>query len=191
MSIEFLPIFPTVIGYKQDIAFTDKALLNAKEILNDKNNLTNAWNYKNTYGNLTIAQDKSIEYISQYIIQFAKEYLQNTMVLIEKLNLDVELFFSEMNSGDHHGTHAHPNCLLSGICYLATTDSSSDIIFRDPRNHYDYVYLETVNNIDVSTYSITPRAGLILIWPAWVKHEVPVNKTNGRITAVFNIVQKF
>jgi len=190
MSIECLPLFPTLIGYKQDVEFTDKVLLSAKEILNDSTNITNAWNYKNTYGNTSIMENTHIDYLKQYIIEFAKEYLQSSMVVTSKINLGVDIFFSEMNIGDSHLTHTHPNSLLSGILYLEVPEGSSNIVFHDPRNHYDYVHIDTVDNIDLSIYSIAPKNGLILIWPAWIKHKVPVNTVNGRITAVFNIVQK-
>jgi len=178
-----------MIGHKQDLEFTNKLLVTAKDILSDSNNLTNTWGYKSTYGNISLV-DK-LDYVKDYIIEFGKEYLQHSLAITEGLKLDVEIFFSEMKEGDCHKIHAHPNCLLSGVIYLDVPDNSASINFYDSRNHYDFVGLKTVNNIDLSIYTIPPKTGLILIWPAWIKHEVPLNKVNGRITAVFNIVQNF
>ena len=47
--MEILKLFPTALGIHEDKEMSDKIYPIAKNILDDKQNLTYAWNYKNTY----------------------------------------------------------------------------------------------------------------------------------------------
>ena len=112
------------------------------------------------------------------------------MVDLDKLSLDVQLFFNEMSFDQYQNRHSHQGCILSGICYLKAPQGSANIVFHDPRNHYDFIQLPLNEKVDLSVYSIPPKEGMILIWPAWIKHHVEVNKVDERLVAVFNIIEK-
>lgn len=56
-----------------------------------------------------------------------------------------------------HATHNHPDSVLSGTYYVDTPAGSGAIIFHDQSQ----------------THAITPRPGMLLIWPSIMVHSVP------------------
>ena len=79
--------------------------------------------------------------------------------------------------------------LLSGVFYLNMPEGSSPIQFYDPRPWRDTrvmpVKRETENNI--SSFNFNPSAGDFIMWESWLHHEVIPNKSNDRVTLVFNL----
>ena len=80
--------------------------------------------------------------------------------------------------------HMHIGSDYSGIFYLQTPQNCGNISFRDPRIHYEMLY-QTPN------FSITPQAGRIIIFPAWLRHEIDINESNqDRLGIAFNFKVK-
>lgn len=80
------------------------------------------------------------------------------------------------------GEHLHIGCDYSGILYLDANEKSGNINFRDPRLHYEVIY-QTMD------FSVAPKTGRCVIFPAWMRHSVDINRSNkDRIGIAFNIV---
>jgi uncharacterized protein (TIGR02466 family) len=189
--MNFVNIFPSIIGYNVDKQFTDKILPFANEYLAQETRVTYTWNYKNTYGNDYAMRDNNLNFIKKRIYDMCSEYLQSQHKVVPK-SIVIQLFFSEMDVDDHHEEHCHPNCILSGILYLKVPDNSAPIIFHDRSPHRDYVYIDNIDDtVDLTKYTIPPKDGLMLIWPSWMRHQVPLNKSNSRITCVFNVISLY
>ena len=87
--------------------------------------------------------------------------------------------------------HLHPNSLMSGVVYLQAQEHSGNIAFLDPRNGAQ-VLLPPLQNPQASLlngrHEIAPRPGLMLLFPAWLWHEVGANTSQQeRICISFNI----
>ena len=183
-------LFPTIIGSCVNVPLSQKVLPFAKEILNNPQNLTDAWwGYKNTYSNENIPRTIVYKELESFILDVSKSFRNTINSEIEPKN--VQLFFSEMNYGDFHSYHAHPDSIFSGVFYLNVPENSAFLRLHDARpfNHF-ISYRPNQPNTDNSDffYDIKPQTGLFLIWQSWVPHEVLKNLSNGRITVVFNIV---
>lgn len=79
--------------------------------------------------------------------------------------------------GGHSG-HIHPHSVISGTYYVSVPDGASALKLEDPRlplmmarptltqdapaERRPFVYLQ-------------PRAGTVLMWESWLRHEVPPN----------------
>lgn len=91
--------------------------------------------------------------------------------------------------GTHSG-HIHPHSLISGTFYVHVPDGASALKFEDPRltsfmntpprkadarrEHLPFVYE-------------APKAGTVLMWESWLRHEVPINLSEDvRISLSFN-----
>lgn len=181
--------FPTIIGSESDTDLANCLLPEVKKILNDSSLLTNQWGYKNTY-------QKRIENLPQisnfviYVKEKSLDFLKLNGYDHSNINLKIEIFASEMISGDSHNRHTHPDCLLSGLMYLKVPVGSSKIIFHDPRLFRDFVQIPIAQSIpnNYGEIHFDPFPGLFLIWQSWIPHEVPVNSNEeGRITLVFNV----
>jgi uncharacterized protein (TIGR02466 family) len=107
----------------------------------------------------------------------------------KRLKLD-NIWVNVLEPGGAHSGHIHPHCVLSGTYYVRVPDGASAIRFEDPRlglmmaapspredadlEHQRFVYL-------------APKAGELLLWESWLRHEVMVNRaTSPRVSVSFN-----
>ena len=199
--MQYTHIFPTSIGsdYRPDLA--ELALPIAKDYLKQYGRSHMSDNHVTTYYNDPIchevfAKDERLKPIYDYVIQQSKIYLIAQNLDISKYNLKTPpwTFFASVGKGSEHPAHTHPESLFSCILYLSTTDNCPPIVFNDPRQYYKYtVYHNLMGRPNNSytlfqEYSIIPKTGMFLIWPAWLEHQVPMSMTDDeRITMVFNI----
>tara|TARA_B100001113_G_scaffold351230_1_gene349899 strand:- start:995 stop:1597 length:603 start_codon:yes stop_codon:yes gene_type:complete len=87
---------------------------------------------------------------------------------------------------DQHGSHNHPMSLLAGSYYPKTGADSSPIILEAP---WDNVIMhDTLTHKDSEQiFRLKPNPGDMYIWPSWLKHRVPPQKTDEpRIAISFN-----
>jgi uncharacterized protein (TIGR02466 family) len=106
-----------------------------------------------------------------------------------RLRLD-SIWINVLQPGGVHTGHIHPMSVLSGTYYVATPPGSSALKLEDPRlplmmaappraedapeSERTFVYLE-------------PRAGDVLLWESYLRHEVPMHKgKRSRISVSFN-----
>lgn len=100
------------------------------------------------------------------------------------------IWINVLEPGGVHTGHIHPMSVLSGTYYVETPPGSSALKLEDPRlplmmaappraedapeSERTFVYLE-------------PRAGDVLLWESYLRHEVPMHKgKRSRISVSFN-----
>ncbi|MEL6758021.1 MAG: TIGR02466 family protein, partial [Pseudomonadota bacterium] len=100
------------------------------------------------------------------------------------------LWINILGDGGHHSGHIHPNSVLSGTCYLAVPDGAGRIKFEDPR--LPMMMAAPPIKADAPDTSkrfsyVAPKAGQILMWESWLRHEVMASQTEEpRISISFN-----
>ena len=91
--------------------------------------------------------------------------------------------------GATHPPHTHPNNFLSGVYYVRAPQGGNRITFDDPRPH-TYVLSPLVNRItleNASFINVTIAEGCLLLFPAWLQHRVPENRSGTeRVSVSFN-----
>lgn len=86
--------------------------------------------------------------------------------------------------------HNHPGSHWSGVYYLHCPNASGDISFLDPRMGANMssarsALLDLFSN---NWESITPSAGMAVVFPSWLYHSVGTNLSDAdRISIAFNI----
>ncbi len=102
------------------------------------------------------------------------------------------LWVNVLSEGGSHTSHIHPNSVISGTYYVTVPPGAGPIVFEDPRlamlmavpPRKQNAPRETKNHV-----SETPKAGTLLLWESWLRHEVPLNRAEGnRISISFNYV---
>ncbi|MGA8260782.1 MAG: TIGR02466 family protein [Arenicellales bacterium] len=108
------------------------------------------------------------------------------------------------NVNPRHGYnrfHTHPNVLWSGVYYVQAPAHSGRIYFRDPREQAHAVTprlradQDRIRELWSEVY-YEPIAGRVILFPAWLGHEVEPNLTTeegaagDRISISFNYVQR-
>lgn len=100
--------------------------------------------------------------------------------------------------GDYHDFHNHPRAYLSGTYYVQVPEGERSIGTRsDLRSgcitFYDPRYAANMNAIAQDPYvdpefTVSPKAGLLMLWPAFLQHFVHPNLAEGeRISISYNI----
>jgi uncharacterized protein (TIGR02466 family) len=136
--------------------------------------------------------------------QDLKTYILNSVLQYGKmLGYDYESYrfgqswVSYKYPGQHHTMHSHPNSLISGVFYFGEpTDKTPAIKFHkveggfntacispklvDDKREFKYAHKE---------FSIEFTPGLLLLFPSYLHHSVPLNKSEAvRCSLAFNVV---
>ncbi|HET7576083.1 MAG TPA: TIGR02466 family protein [Sphingomicrobium sp.] len=109
--------------------------------------------------------------------------------LARKPRLD-SLWVNLLKSSGHHSGHIHPHSIISGTLYVEVPGGSGAIRFEDPR--LPLMMSAPPRRKDAPEelqpfVSVEPRAGLLLMWESWLRHEVlPGTGRGERLSISFN-----
>jgi uncharacterized protein (TIGR02466 family) len=96
-------------------------------------------------------------------------------------------------TGGLNSPHTHPNNFLSGVYYVSLPANSGQIVFADPRPQAMSILpaAEKWNKYVGNEIKLEVKAGRMVIFPAWLVHSVPVNRSaEERISISFNLMFK-
>lgn len=106
-----------------------------------------------------------------------------------KLALD-SIWINVLEPGGVHTGHVHPHSVLSGTYYVDAPPGSSALKLEDPRLPLMMAApprREDAPEAERTFVYIAPRAGDVLLWESFVRHEVPTNGAKKpRISVSFN-----
>ncbi|MEA1672639.1 TIGR02466 family protein [Nitrospirillum sp. BR 11163] len=106
-----------------------------------------------------------------------------------KLELD-SLWINVLDPGGFHGSHIHPNSVISGTYYVRVPAGASVLKFEDPRLPFMMAAPPRKAKADRTlqpTITVAPREGTLLMWESWLRHEVALNRADEeRISLSFN-----
>jgi uncharacterized protein (TIGR02466 family) len=109
--------------------------------------------------------------------------------LARKPRLD-SLWVNLLKSGGNHSGHIHPHSLISGAFYVEVPPASGAIRFEDPRLGLMMAAPkrdEAAGEAMQPFVTVQPRAGLLLLWESWLRHEVLAGSGKGeRLSISFN-----
>jgi uncharacterized protein (TIGR02466 family) len=145
-------------------------------------------NYPNgytSYGSLSeLHQQFSVfEQLKRALDREAKAYVKKLGMTFPRGKLDLSsLWVNIMPKNCYHAFHIHPNSVLSGTYYLQVPKGTSPLRIEDPR-----VGLFMASPPRRIQADLTPKAGDVILFESWLKHEVPPHHTNDeRISVSFN-----
>jgi len=107
----------------------------------------------------------------------------------KKPKLD-SLWVNLLKADGHHTAHIHPHSILSGTLYVEAPKDSGAIRFEDPR--LPMMMAAPVRRDEAPEelrpfIAVEPRAGLLLMWESWLRHEVlPGSAKADRLSISFN-----
>ena len=95
-----------------------------------------------------------------------------------------------MGQASHHGLHLHPHASISGTYYAKTPKGAPGLKFEDPR--LDKFMAAPPRRVSAPRHlkpwiCFDARAGHLLLFESWLRHEVTANPVTGlRISVSFN-----
>ena len=124
--------------------------------------------------------------LTKHAVKFAQECAFD---LARRPKLD-SLWVNLLRGPGHHSAHIHPHSVISGTLYVAVPKGSGAIRFEDPR--LPMMMAAPTRRTDASEelrpfVTVQPRAGLLLLWESWLRHEVlPGTGRGERLSISFN-----
>jgi uncharacterized protein (TIGR02466 family) len=127
-----------------------------------------------------------VKAIDRHVAAFAGEL---DFDLKGKLKLD-SLWINVLDPGGVHTGHIHPHSAVSGTYYVSVPDGAGAIRFEDPRLPLMMAApprRRKARDENRLFATVAPRAGTLLLWESWLRHEVPFNGAQEqRISVSFN-----
>jgi len=102
--------------------------------------------------------------------------------LTRKPKLD-SLWVNLLKAGGQHSGHIHPHSIISGTLYVEVPEGSGAIRFEDPR----LPLMMAAPSRPDTFINVEPKAGRLLMWESWLRHEVLAGTGKGeRLSVSFN-----
>ena len=111
-------------------------------------------------------------------------------ILAEARRINPEFFFSGMwvnvnPHGSWNARHCHPRSTIAGVFYFQVPEDSGNLVLYDPRDVA--VMMGGLPKLVHKHVTLVPRAGLLVMFPAWLYHSVTRNKSHAeRVSLAFN-----
>lgn len=106
-----------------------------------------------------------------------------------KLKLD-SMWINVLEPGGVHTGHIHPHSVLSGTYYVDVPSNASALKLEDPRHPMMMAApgrREDAPESERTFVYVAPKAGDVLMWESFVRHEVPMNAAKRpRVSVSFN-----
>jgi uncharacterized protein (TIGR02466 family) len=196
-------LFPSLVELKplpdRDAKRLNRELLNECYAFRELDQAGRAWSAKNyysgytSYGTLCDLPDRSPTFarlkkgLDRLVVSYAKAL---ELDLGKKKLALSSCWINIMGTGCYHGSHLHPLSTVSGTYYVRVPRGGSAIKFEDPRlpmmmaspPRRGKARLENRRFVEV-----TPKAGNVVLFESWLKHEVPVHQAEDeRVSISFN-----
>ena len=150
---------------------------------------------KNSY----IMNEPECKELSDFILGHVKEYADKIL----KYDYD-EYSFSQTwvsfkTPGQFHTIHSHPNSLISSVFFYGYVEEETPALtFHRPAGGISASYLQPKHQADRreseyswETFNVSFQPGLLLIFPSYFMHSVPMNNTKYvRKSVSMNILPK-
>jgi uncharacterized protein (TIGR02466 family) len=193
--------FPTLI-YQAPLEkklSLSKQLLKECEIYRDLDEDGQKWSTKNYLGGYTsYASINNLHHLSPTFAVLEKKLERHLKRFTKKLEMDLgggrlqmsTCWINIMPAKTSHSLHLHPLSVLSGTYYLATPPGSSALKFEDPRLSKFMAAppkTESAQAINQRFINVQPKAGELILFESWLRHEVPANLSQKpRVSISFN-----
>lgn len=128
------------------------------------------------------------DYILEQVRQFAYDYLCYDYSAYRMS----QSWLSYKEPGQHHTMHTHPNSLVSGVFYFGPSDQKTPAIrFHNARVGVNSQTIKPAmrKGYNPDVMNVDFEAGMMVLFPSYLHHSVPVNNTNTvRCSLAFNVI---
>lgn len=135
-------------------------------------------------------RDPAIADLAKLLTRHAAKFAdESAFVSSRKPKLD-SLWVNLLKGSGHHSAHIHPHSVISGTLYVEVPKGSGAIRFEDPRLPLMMAAPQRRQDAPEELrpfVTVEPRAGLLLLWESWLRHEVlPGSGRGERLSISFN-----
>jgi uncharacterized protein (TIGR02466 family) len=181
MKSKVYPLFPTplyVCNYEKNLG----------DILNYFDSIemleTNA-GYGMISKNSYILDNPICKELNIFIMDCFKDFATNVMRYRYNELQFAQSWLTYKKPGQIHKAHTHPNTLLAGVFYYDVQEGDAAICFSKEVKSFNRSYFEPSLEDDYQNHIFSqeeiyyvPKKNDFIIFPSWLTHGVPPNKTN-------------
>ncbi len=128
-----------------------------------------------------------VEALDKHVAAFAEDLefdLEGRALRLEDIWINI------LPEGGIHTSHIHPHSVISGTTYVAVPPGAQSIKLEDPRHAMMMAAPNRRRDAREELRAFIypgPKAGDVLMWESWLRHEVPMNMDeDDRISVSFN-----
>ncbi len=197
-----ITLFPTQIHHEKLMAKStvfNRDLLKECYQFREMDEQGRKWSKKNypggytSYGSISklFKNSSTFDELRQKIDKHVQKYARSLDMDTRKHKLEMtNLWVNIVPKHTYHGLHLHPLSTVSGTYYVQVPKNSGAIKFEDPRMSAfmgSVPRLPNAHRDNERFHSITPKAGDVVLFESWLKHEVMQNlSAKDRVSISFN-----
>lgn len=181
-KVKIFPMFPTplyVTTYEGDTTEVIKYFDSCE--MNDGKNSPYGAISKNSY----IIDNPVCKPLADFFMHCFNDFATNIMRYRYKELQFAQSWLTYKEPGQFHKAHTHPNTLLAGVFYYDHQPGDAAICFSKVAGSQHRTYLEPSLQDDYQQHPFsqeeiyfTPQRNNFIIFPSYVTHGVPPNRTN-------------
>lgn len=181
MNAQVYPIFPIPLY----VANYDKDLKDVIEYFDNCEMQDTKAGYGMISNNSYILDNPICNEINEFLMSCFKDFATNIMrYRYEELQF-AQSWLTYKNPNQIHKAHTHPNTLLAGVFYYDAHEDDAAICFSKDVKSFNRSYFEPSLHDDYQSHVFSqeeiyymPKKNDFLIFPSWLTHGVPPNRTN-------------
>ena len=175
MNAQVYPIFPTPLY----VANYDKDLKDVIDYFDSSEMQDTKAGYGMISTNSYILDNPICNELNTFLMSCFEDFATNIMRYRFKELGFAQSWLTYKNPNQIHKAHTHPNTLLAGVFYYDAICFSKDVksfnrSYFEPSLHDDY----QSHVFSQEEIYYMPKKNDFLIFPSWLTHGVPPNKTN-------------
>jgi uncharacterized protein (TIGR02466 family) len=136
---------------------------------------------KNSY----ILDNPICDDLNKFLMSCFEDFATNIMRYRFKELAFAQSWLTYKNPNQFHKAHTHPNTLLAGVFYYDAYEDDAAICFSKEVKSFNRSYFEPSLHDDYQNHIFSqeeiyykPKKNDFIIFPSWLTHGVPPNKTN-------------
>ncbi len=196
----FLALWPTLLC-RRDIPQCEAANQRLAELVLERERQRPAMTSDYAADNLFDEDDPAMDWLRRCVNKTVTDYLRREGIDYD-IHWQLQGWANVNREGDYHNLHNHPHSYLSGTYYVKVPDAyparagrqdlnPGDISFFDPRGQANQQAIRGDGQVNPE-FRVSPKAGLILLWPSFLLHLVHPNLSRQpRISISFNVLLRW
>ena len=146
---------------------------------------------ENAYQSTDLKDHPIFDKLKEHIYRNADELGKLFLLRTDKEQIISNMWCCINPKGASNRGHNHPGACFSGVVYLQCNEKSGDLNLTHPAVNQNYHFNDEMvndwNNLNSGGYSLPPRVGTMVIFPAYQYHYVDPNLSEqDRIAIAFN-----
>ncbi|MBL8544917.1 MAG: hypothetical protein JNL81_00545 [Hyphomonadaceae bacterium] len=197
--MEIKPLFVTKLYRAALVGVDNAALLKSCRVIAEDDEAGLSWSREHGYKGYTSyaslddlpRRDPEFGALVKALDKHAAAFARELHLDLERRKLKLDsIWINVLEPNGVHTSHIHPHSVLSGTYYVDVPNNASALKLEDPRHAMMMAAPKRLDDAPENERTfvyIAPKAGEVLMWESFVRHEVPMNQARkSRVSVSFN-----